>query len=142
MMTGYLLDTNVISELRKGRRCDSRVARWHATLAMDSTWLSVVVLAEIRRGIEQLRRKDPVQSMRLETWFRGLRQGYAARILPIDEKVADRWGIINANDRLPYIDGFLAATALEHDLVLVTRNISDVQRCGVRLIDPFTFESR
>ncbi|MEM7700033.1 MAG: type II toxin-antitoxin system VapC family toxin [Verrucomicrobiota bacterium] len=138
-MTEYLLDTNVVSELRKGRRCDERVAVWHSTLAEGSTWLSVVVLAEIWRGVEQLRRKDPIQSSHLERWFTGLKRGYPSRILPVNEGIAIRWGSINASNRLPFMDGFLAATALEHNLVLATRNVADVRNCGVRYVNPFAF---
>lgn len=138
-MTEYLLDTNVVSELRKGRRCDASVAKWHSTLAPGTTWLSVVVLAEIQRGIEQLRRKDPVRSLRLESWFLGLQRGYSSHILPIDLAIAKRWGIINSGNRFPYMDGFLAATALEHDLVLATRNVSDIKNSGAQYLNPFAF---
>ena len=138
-MSQYLLDTNVVSELRKGSRCDRNVARWHSTLERDSTWLSVLVLAEIRRGIEILRVKYPIQSAHLERWLEGLKNGFASRILPVDARIADRWGIINAKSRISYVDGFLAATALEHDIVLATRNTSDISISGVKHVNPFSF---
>lgn len=136
-MIQYLLDTNIVSELRKGRRCNPDVLSWYSPLPENSFWLSVVVIAEIRRGIEQIRRKDLVQATHLERWLHGLLQGFSERILPIDENVAERWGYINSVNRLSTMDGLLAATALEHDLVLVTRNVVDVKNSGAQLLNPF-----
>ena len=136
-MTGYLLDTNVISELRKGSRCHPKVQRWHETLTPNSTWLSVLVLAEIRCGIENLRRRDPIASRHLETWLDGLALGFQDRIIPICPDIANRWGILNSGAPIPYIDGFLAATALESNLTLVTRNVKEVSMTGVSFLNPF-----
>ncbi len=110
---------------------------WHSSLTFESVWLSVLVVGEIRRGIELLRSKDPVQASNLENWLRGLVSAYSNRILPVDTEIAQRWGVLNATRRMSYIDGFLAATALEKDLVLVTRNTSDDEGVGVKLLNPF-----
>ena len=133
----YLLDTNVISELRKGSRCNANVAAWHESLDTGSLWLSVLVIGEIRQGIEFLQRKDPVSASHLDKWLNGLEKRFADRILPVTLGIAHRWGILNAHLPTAYIDGFLAATALEHNLVLVTRNTPDIQNTGVSFINPF-----
>lgn len=136
-MSQYLLDTNIVSELRKGSRCDTNVAHWHSTLDPNSTRISVLVIAEIRRGIELLRKKDAPQAAHLDKWLSGLRKGFSSKILPVDEQIAEKWGIINSTHRMSSIDGFLAATAMVHDLILVTRNVSDIERCGVKFFNPF-----
>lgn len=137
MSAGYLLDTNVVSELRKGTRCDLNVKRWHESLNTDSQWLSVLVLGEIRHGVEKLRSKDPVSSAHLEKWLEGLAKGYTDRILPITTEIADRWGTLCTGNPLPYVDGLLCATAIEHNLTLATRNVKDVSRSGVSFVNPF-----
>jgi toxin FitB len=134
---GYLLDTNVISELRKGDRCDERVRAWYSSLRDTDLWLSVLVIAEIRQGVEKLRRKDPESAAKLERWLEGLVRGYGDRILPVTRSIAERWGVLNAGNPVPYVDGFLAATAIEHGLTLATRNVSDIRATGVSFINPF-----
>lgn len=134
---GYLLDTNVISELQKGKRTHPNVSHWYNSTADNSLYLSVLVIGEIRRGIERLRPRDPIQATILEQRLLAFRQLMAERILPVTEAIAQRCGILNATDPFPVIDGLLAATALEHDFVLVTRNTRDVERSGVRLLNPF-----
>ena len=133
----YLVDTNVIFELRKGERCDARVAKWFASVAEDDVFLSALTIGEIRRGIERVRRRDPAASMALERWLRELVEAHAERILGVDLEVAEEWGRMNAPDPLPVIDGLLAATAHVHGLTLATRNIRDVERTGVAVVDPF-----
>jgi toxin FitB len=98
---------------------------------------SVVVLAEIRRGIELKRRNDPDQADRFDRWFSQMRTRLGDRVLPIDEPVAEAWALLSVPDPLPLIDGLLAATAKVHELTLVTRNITDVARTGVAILDPF-----
>jgi len=134
---GYLLDTNVISELRKGSRCHEKVRAWHGSLNYAELWISVLVIGEVRQGVERLKRKDPVSAGHLEKWLRGLIKGYGENILPVTLEIADRWGVINSGNPIPYIDGFLAATALEHGLTLATRNIFDVRGTGVSFVNPF-----
>jgi toxin FitB len=133
----YLLDTNIVSELRKGRRADPGVLAWHRSLEAGSTWLSVLVLGELRRGAESLRRRDPAAAAALDAWLRRLVEEHGDRILPVDASVADVWGRLNVPDPLPAVDGLLAATALAHDLTLVTRNLTHVRRTGARCFDPF-----
>lgn len=135
----FLLDTNIISEIRKRDRCDARVARWVARTPVAEIGTSVVVLAEIRRGIELKRQRDPIQAAGLDRWFAQMRTGLGDRVLPIDEAIADIWARLNVPDRLPFIDGLLAATAKAHELILVTRNVADVARTGIQVLDPFSF---
>jgi predicted nucleic acid-binding protein len=133
----FLLDTNVISEIRKREWAHPNVARWVAQTPVKDIGTSVVVLAEIRRGIELKRRNDPDQADRFDRWFSQMRTRLGDRVLPIDEPVAEAWALLSVPDPLPLIDGLLAATAKVHDLTLVTRNITDVARTGVAILDPF-----
>jgi predicted nucleic acid-binding protein len=132
----WLLDTNVLSELRKGERANPGVRAWYARTPAAELYTSVLVLGEIRRGIESVRRRDAMAATALEHWLGRMAEGFADRILPIDAAVADRWGALNVPDPVPTVDGLLAATALFHDLVLVTRNVRDVSGTGVRVFDP------
>ncbi len=132
----YLLDTNVISELRK-RTPDPRVISWYDEVSSDELFISVLTIAEIRLGIERLRRKDTTQADHLEHWLTGLRQIYADRLVDLDEHAAQEWGRINVPDPLPIIDGLLAATAKTRGWTLVTRNTADLARSGATLINPF-----
>ncbi len=132
----WLVDTNVLSELRKGERADSGARAWYASARPEELYTSVLVMGEVRRGIESIRRRDAASAMALEHWLGRLADGFADRILPVDAAVADRWGVLNVPDPVPTIDGLLAATALVHDLVLVTRNVRDVVATGVRVLDP------
>lgn len=136
----WLIDTNVLSELRKGERADAGVRAWFAAANDGELFVSVLVLGELRRGIESLRRRDTVAAAALEQWLARLVETFADRLLPVDAVIADRWGALNVPDPLPSVDGLLAATALVHDMTLVTRNVRDVQRTGVRTENPF--ESR
>ena len=133
----YLLDTNVISELRKGPRASPAVLRWFAAVADEDLRLSVVVVGELRQGVERVRRRDPTSARRLDTWIKKLVADFEERILVVDQATAELWGKLNVPDPLPAIDGLLAATALIHELALVTRNGRDVARTGVRLVNPF-----
>jgi predicted nucleic acid-binding protein len=134
----FLVDTNVISEIRKRDRAHPNVAKWVAATPVKEIGTSVIVLAEIRRGIELKRRHDPEQAKRLDGWFSHMRAGLADRVLPITEPIAEMWALLGVPDQVPFIDGLLAATAKVHGLRLVTRNIADVERTGVMLLDPFS----
>ena len=129
----YLIDTNIISEVRKGERCDGHVAAWFASIDDEDIFLSVLVVGEIRKGIERARRTDPAQARALEKWLSTLKQSYGERILPIDQMVADEWGSMSAIRPLPTVDALLAATAKIHRMSLVTRNVADVAGLGADL---------
>jgi len=134
----FLLDTNLISELRKGTNANQGVRRWRASTGDHQTFLSVLVRGEIRHGIERLRRRGDIpQASMIETWLDDLDVRYEDRILPITEEIADTWGRLNAASPLPIIDGLLAATAIVHEMTFVTRNRADVARTGVAVLNPF-----
>jgi len=133
----YLLDTNVISELRKGERANSNVSSWFTGLADEEIYLSVLTIGEIRRGVESVRRRDPDSAAVLDSWLARLVEAHRDRILPVDRAITEEWGRMNAPDPLPVVDGLLAATAKVVGLILATRNVADVERTGVELLDPF-----
>lgn len=135
----FLVDTNVISEIRKGARGDRGVASWYEEVEEDDLFLSALVPGEIRKGIERARPQDPVKAAMLERWLGDLLAAFDGYILPIDHRVAEEWGRISAAGRsLPVIDALQAATAKVHGLTLVTRNAKDVAGTGVRTLNPFT----
>ncbi|MCC7375833.1 MAG: type II toxin-antitoxin system VapC family toxin [Verrucomicrobiales bacterium] len=134
----YLIDTNVLSELRKGARADAAVREWFADSSRGELYLSVLTLGEIRSGIERIRSRDVAAAEALDSWLSRVTTEYSDRILPVDEAVAEAWGRFHPGRPVPVIDGLLAATALVHDLVLVTRNDSDVRSTGVRWLNPFS----
>lgn len=133
----YLVDTNVVSELRKGRRCDPGVASWFAETSAGEIYLSALTVGEIRKGIENIRRRDEPTATALEAWLGELVTTHSDRILPIDAVIAEQWGRFNVPDPLPVLDSLLAATASVHGLTLVTRNVKDVERTGVECLNPF-----
>ncbi len=133
----FLVDTNVISELRKAERCNPGVAAWYATVKERDLCTSVLVLGEIRKGLERLRSRDPIQARRLDEWLLAVSSALGERALPIDAAVADEWGRLNGVRPVPVIDGLLAATARVHDLTLVTRNDTDVHGLGASVLNPF-----
>jgi predicted nucleic acid-binding protein len=134
----YLLDTNVLSEIRKGDAAHAPVRQWLSGVAAEDLYISVLTLGEIRRGVERVRlRRDHDQAHRLDAWLVRLETAYVGRVLPIDVSVADLWGRLQVPDPLPVVDALLAATAIVHGLTLVTRNVSDVQRTAARVLDPF-----
>lgn len=134
----WLLDTNVLSELRKGPRADTGVRRWFDEAVDRDLFTSVLVAGELRRGVESIRLRDRAAADGLAQWLESLVERFGDRLLPIDTAVANRWGELNVPDPVPTVDGLLAATALVHDLTLVTRNVRDVATTGVRWLDPFT----
>jgi len=132
-----LIDTNVISELRKGARCDPRVARWFEALSPEDVHLSVIVVGEIRLGVERIRRRDPRAARALDDWLAQLLAEHSDRILPVDAEAAEEWGRMNVPDPVPILDGLMAATAKVNGLTLATRNVKDVARTGVAVVNPF-----
>ena len=137
----YLLDTNVVSEIKK-KAPDPGVSGWFASVPDDQLFLSVLVVGEIRQGIERLARRDLAQAEIFEQWLSRLVHAYEDRIIPITGRVAEAWGRLNVPDPVPVVDGLMAATALVHDWTLVTRNVDDVASTGVRLLDPFSRDSQ
>ena len=133
----FLLDTNVVSEIRKRERADRGVRRWFEATAEDSLFLSVLVLGEVRRGVELKRRRDPRAAQHLEAWLSSLEASFSDRLLLVDAAVSDAWGRLNVARPLPVVDGLLAATAIVHGLTLVTRNTDDFARVRVPLLNPF-----
>jgi predicted nucleic acid-binding protein len=134
---GYLIDTNVLSEMRKGKRGNPGLIAWSTRVPRREMYISVLVLGEVRCGIEGLRGRDPAQAAILEGWFYRTNEIFAETILPVTREIADRWGRLSASGPLAEVDGFLAATALVHGHVLVTRNTRDFIRTGVPLLNPF-----
>ncbi|MBL8670701.1 MAG: type II toxin-antitoxin system VapC family toxin [Alphaproteobacteria bacterium] len=133
----YLLDTNVLSEARKGARCDPAVAAWFGRQAKAQIWTSAIVIGEIRRGIQRMRGRDGAQALVLERWLAQVKAELLGRILPVDERVAEVWGALDAAEPLPTADGLLAATAKVHRLTVVTRDLADIGRTGVPTLNPF-----
>ena len=136
-MVKYLLDTNIISEIRKGPRCHPNLAAWYSSLDEDSLYLSVLVLGEIRKGIEGLRDRDAGKANELDLWLEQLQTNFQSQILPVDIAISQEWGRFSSLHTVPIVDGLLAATATAHGLVLVTRNTRDFADLGIQLINPF-----
>jgi toxin FitB len=132
----YLLDTNVVSEARKPA-ADANVLSWLASVADSELYLSALVIGEIRQGIERLRRRDPARAVVFDTWLSALLRDYGDRIIPVTAEVAQEWGRLNVPDPLPVIDGLMAATATLRGWTFGTRNVADLTRAGVRLLNPF-----
>ena len=133
----YLIDTNIISEIRKGERCDSHVSAWYASIADDDLFLSTLVLGEIRKGVDLARPRDAGRAVALERWLRDVETAFDGRVLGIDNAVSDQWGRMSAIRTVRVIDGLLAATAFVHGLTLATRNDRDVAGLGATVLNPF-----
>ena len=133
----YLIDTNIISEVRKGAQCNPNVAAWYASIDDADIYLSVLVLGEIRKGIERARPNDPAQARALERWLAIVRDSFADRVLAVDQLVADEWGRMSAKRPVPSVDALLAATAKVHRMTLATRNLADVADLGADVLNPF-----
>jgi toxin FitB len=132
-----LLDTNVVSELRKGARAHVLVRAWFAGVDDRDVHLSVLVIGELRRGIESIRRRNAGQAQALERWLTRLTLQHGDRILPVDRRVADQWGRFSSARSASPVDTLMAATAHVHEMVLVTRNVRDVAWTGVACLNPF-----
>jgi predicted nucleic acid-binding protein len=115
----------------------SGVAAWFAATPAQSLFLSVLVIGELYKGIAALRRIDARAATSIEDWASGLEMDFGDRVLPVSVEVARTWGRLSVPDPIPIIDGLLAATAIVHGLVLVTRNTRDVVRTGVQILNPF-----
>jgi len=137
----YLIDTNVVSELRKRDRANANLLEWFETVDSHELFLSVVTVGELRRGIEVIGRRDSAAAGAIARWLRTLSEGFGDRVLPIDRPVAEEWGRLTAGPGISPVDGFLAATARVHRLTLVTRNVKDVRHVDVHVINPFVATS-
>jgi predicted nucleic acid-binding protein len=132
----FLLDTNVVSEPRR-RKAESAVVGWLRGQDAEALFISVLTVGEITVGVNSLARRDPVAAGRLRSWFAGVRRSYGERVLSVTEPITEAWGRLHALRPLPIIDGLLAATALVHDLTIVTRNERDFADLGVPLLNPW-----
>jgi hypothetical protein len=137
----FLLDTNVISELVKGAKADAGVLRWIDEVEENSLYLSVITFGEIRKGIEKV--GDPTKRLRLESFYEAMRARFEERIIPVDLAIAERWGALSgrceaSGTKIPIADALIGATALEHSLALVTRNIGDFQNIPIAAVNPWS----
>lgn len=138
----YLVDTNVISEVRKGARADAGVRAFFRDVDPDALYLSVQTLGEIRRGLENVRRRgDALQAARLEAWLNAVMSEYGDRILAFDLDCAQVWGRLLSPRAEHLVDRQIAAIALIHDMTVVTRNVADFAGIGVSLLNPFQVAS-
>ena len=132
----FLLDTNVVSELRRPRP-DTGVQAWLGTVASLDLYLSVLAAGEIRRGIELLRPREPGRAGRLDEWLMGLVDRYGDRLLPVSAEVADAWGRLSSLRPLPVADGLMLATAQVYGLTLVSREAAALADLGVPTLSPW-----
>jgi len=141
----FLLDTNVVSELRKARtgRADPRVTAWASTIPASDLFLSVIVIQELEIGILQAERRDTAQAALLRTWLEDhVLPSFSDRLLPVDAAVARRSARLHVSDPRPYRDGLMAATALVRGMTVVTRNVADFATTGVSLLNPWDRSAR
>jgi len=133
----FVLDTNVISELRRGVRGDRQVMAWRASYSPEDFFLSVITTGEIRKGIEASKRKDATKALVYERWLHSLELEFQDRILPVTIEIADLWGSLLARSNISPLDGLIAATAAHYGYTVATRNERDFQRVGVDYVNPF-----
>ena len=136
----FILDTNVVSELRKVRsgKADMHVAAWADSVAATDLYLSAITIQELEIGILMAERRDPAQGAVFRTWLdHHVLPAFAGRILPVDTAVAQRSALLHVPDPKPIRDGLIAATALVHGMTLVTRNLSDFEPMGVTILNPW-----
>lgn len=134
----FLLDTNVICELRKAARCNARVAAWQTAQKPEACFLSTITLLEIRLGIELARKSDRQKAEVLEAWFEErVKPGFAGRILAVDDRVSEMCGRLHAKRPGSFRDGLILATAVIHEFTVVTRNAKDFAGGRVRVVDPW-----
>lgn len=140
----FVLDTNVVSELRKVRlgKADGRVANWAESVDAADLYLSVITVQELEIGVLLAERRDPAQGAVFKTWLDShVLPAFAGRILPIDMAVAQRSAKLHVPDPRPARDGLIAATALVHGMTIVTRNLADFESSGVKLLNPWMWNA-
>ena len=135
----FLVDTNVLSELRKRRRGDPHVQEWTHSVGWNALHTSWIAIAEMKRGVALVRRHDVLQATALDAWITEVLGRMGERIFPVDGAVAEIWSRLMVPNPRPPMDALIAATALAHGLTLVTRNVRDFAGSGVVLLDPWAF---
>lgn len=137
-MSGWMLDTCTVSELRKLDRADFHVIAWEKTATGHRTWISVITLNEIRAGIRMVEPRDPGFAAKLDAWYHGLLlPNFQSRLLPVDQPVAETAAEMRVTHGLSFHDALIAATASVHNLVLATRNVSDFAHTGISIVNPW-----
>lgn len=133
----FVLDTNVVSELRRPEKTDRKVAAWASSVPLASIFLSVITLLELELGALAMARKDALQGKTLRDWVdRQIAPRFEGRIIPVDAAVARRCAALHVPDPRPDRDALLAATALAHEMIIVTRNVADLEATGARIFNP------
>lgn len=136
----FVLDTNVISELRKIRlgRSDQNVAKWADSVDSAELYLSTIIVHELEIGVLRAERRDPAQGAILRTWLEShVLTAFAGRILPVDTAIAQRSAALHVPDPRPFRDSLIAATALVHGMTIVTRNVPDFRSSGASILNPW-----
>jgi predicted nucleic acid-binding protein len=133
----FLLDTNVLSEVRKRERAHAGVMRWFASAPERDLYISTLVLGEVRYGVEQARGRDAVKAGTLERWLAAITARFSSRLIPVDDVIAEEWGRLASKRTLAPVDGLMAATARVRELTFVTRDHEQLHGLGVRVLDPF-----
>lgn len=138
----YILDTNIVSEMRKGARMDRNVAAWADSVSAGALFISAVTLLELETGVLLAERRDPTQGAMLRAWLvNKVQPAFAERILPFDAKMATICAALHVPNPRPERDAMIAATARASGFIVVSRNVSDFAGCGVQLMNPFDTQS-
>ena len=136
-MVSYLVDTNIVSEVRKAKRANRRVLAWWESAQTSRIYIHVLTIGEIHRGIVLLNETDPNQATFLAIWLQGLSRYFRKRLVSVDLQASLIWAEIQAGRTIPHVDALIAASAIRHDMTLVTRNVKDIHDTGVRFLNPF-----